>query len=87
MAKPDIDYDRIAERLREEGFPHVPTLKQMYFCYFYADEANGMKAIRDAGFNHTTAGSQSSASYRLLQKKAIQRLINHFKGIEPLFNE
>lgn len=48
---------------------------QFRFCIEYVKHGNGMRAIRDAGYNHSTPGSQSSAAYRLLKLDKIQKAI------------
>lgn len=52
------------------------TERQFKFCLSYrANGGNGMKAIRDSGFSHSTPGSQSSAAHRLLHKDKIKRAL------------
>lgn len=51
------------------------TERQFRFVLAYAEHGNGMKAIRDAGYNHATPGAQSSASYRLRRLDRIQRAL------------
>lgn len=55
------------------------TERQFAFIQAYAEHGNGMRAVRDAGYNHSTAGSQSSAAYRLLKLERIQKAIGLVK--------
>lgn len=57
-----------AEEYNQRFRPDYPlTPLQFAFCAAYAVHSNGMKAIREAGYKHSTPGSQSSAAHRLLQ--------------------
>lgn len=66
--------------LKEAGERYPVTDQQNSFACHYASIPNGMKAVRDAGYNHSTAGSQSSAAYRMLKMPRIQKLIEHYKS-------
>lgn len=59
---------------RIEGqYPLTPL--QFEFCKAYAAHNNGMKAVREAGYTHSTPGAQSSAAYRLLRQEKIRKAI------------
>lgn len=51
------------------------TEKQFLFAKYYATHRNGMKAIRQAEYSHSTPGSQSSAAYRLLKLEKVRKAI------------
>lgn len=51
------------------------TDRQIAFAYHYSHHKNGMKAVRDACYNHSTSGSQSSAAHRLLANSRVKQLI------------
>ena len=55
--------------------PYPMTEKQFKFVESFVIHKNGMRAIREAGYSHSTPGSQSSAAYRLLRLKKIQKAI------------
>lgn len=58
------------------------TALQYEFCKKYrANGGNGMSAIRDAGFNHSTPGSQSSAAHRLLKKIKVKRALKVLEAL------
>jgi len=62
--------------------PYPITDKQFKFVESFVVHKNGMKAIREAGYQHSTPGSQSSAAYRLLRLKKIQRAIEVLNGVK-----
>ena len=57
------------------GDKYPLTSSQYQFVTSYLVHENGMRAVREAGFKHTTPGSQSSAAYRLLKQDKIQKAI------------
>lgn len=59
-------------------FPDLTDL-QYKFAESYAKSGNGMKSVREAGFNYSTPGSQSSAAHRLLQKRKITDAIERIR--------
>lgn len=65
---------------REVGTRYPLRPRQYQFVLAYAKHNNGMKAIREAGYNHSTPGSQSSAAHRLLKQERIQRAIGIVKS-------
>lgn len=83
MSDPSLNFEKIRNRFNGD---YKPTDRQILFAYYYAQEGNGMLSIRLAGFNHSTAGSQSSAAYRLLKKHKIIRLVEYFKGLNKDFD-
>lgn len=62
-------------RLVPASYPF--TQLQLNFIIEYAKDPdkNGMRAVRNAGYSHSTPGSQSSAAYRLLQQSRIREAI------------
>lgn len=67
-----MDVDEINRILK----PKYPlTSLQFLFVTHYAKLSNGMRAIREAGYKHSTPGSQSSAACRLLKLGRIQEAI------------
>jgi len=62
------------EELNSEiGGDYPVTEKQFSFMLSYDEHGVGMKAVREAGFSHSTPGSQSSAAYRLLRLEKIKK--------------
>ncbi len=51
------------------------TSLQFAFCSAYASHGNGMRAVREAGYTHSTPGAQSSAAYRLLRQDKIKKAV------------
>lgn len=75
--------DLISPTEVRERFPGVELSDmQIKFCYYYSLSANGMKSVRQAGFSHSTPGSQSSAAHKLLHKDKIRELVQWFKSAE-----
>lgn len=62
------------------GVRYPISEKQLAFCRAFLQHGIGMRAVREAGFNHSTPGAQSSAAYRLLKQKKIQDCLNLLKG-------
>jgi len=64
------------DELNKAVSPLYPiTERQFLFAVAYASHGNGMKAIREAEYKHSTPGSQSSAAYRLLRLDKIQKAV------------
>lgn len=73
------DTNDLNEILGLERYPL--TQLQTRFAEAYASHRNGMKAVREAGYSHSTAGSQASAANRLLHLPKVQRAIEYFKSL------
>lgn len=63
------------------GSKYPITDSQYKFLTKYLEHGNGMRAVREAGFQHTTAGSQSSAAYRLLKQEKIKKALGILKTL------
>lgn len=80
MSEIPYDVNQIIKSQARDGT--ILTKKQVVFSFHYSRTGNGMKSIRDAGYTHSTPGSQSSASYRLLSSPKIIDLIRKFRDGE-----
>jgi len=54
--------------------------KQYEFCKAYVSHKTGMRAVREAGYTHSTPGAQSSAAYRLLRLQKVRDCISILGG-------
>ena len=64
------------------GAVYPITEQQFNFAKQFVAHGNGMRAVREAGYQHSTPGSQSSAAYRLLRLEKIQKAIEIIKAHE-----
>lgn len=62
------------------GGKYPISAKQFEFCKSFAVHGVGMRAVREAGFSHSTPGAQSSAAYRLLRLQKIQECVSLIKS-------
>lgn len=69
--------DELNQRLQTK---YPITENQFKFLVAYASHGNGMKAVREAGYNHQTRGSQSSAAYKLLSTPRIKEALEIVKN-------
>jgi len=79
----DLEFPYDFEAIRRSLSQKYPlSNQQILFCYYYSKTTNGMASIRNAGYNHSTPGSQSSAAYRLLNNTRIVEAIEKFRNGE-----
>ena len=72
MKLSEVTLDLLNEQI---GGKYPITDRQFLFVMEYTQHQIGMLAVRNAGYNHSTPGSQSSAANKLLRNSRIRQAI------------